>query len=761
MAIVVRQTGGSAKNPRPDQAKGARKRSRRKHRRIEPYAWLTAGVVGLGMAAAATAGAGVAYADDTAGNAGSASASADSGSAKSASDGSKTASPGSKTDGDYRSTNDASGNKSADVAAADNLSDQASDDDSSKNGSKYADTSEEPKKSTDVEAGDEAGEVRSADKRSAGSHSRKAPPASPVDDGPAPGGISETDTRTATSVVRRPKPAEEVDQSASESPRTAAVSVFPPAAPSNAAADSATVDAADSRPAQASESVSVIDAQAKAAAPATKPSIGSLLKALFAGLQMTLFNQFAAAKPLQRPIQDPAIAEAVSETVPGTAIADGSNVMLAAADAVSAVLPPSKEDAGLSGPFLMPDASTGRTLNVKTYGATSNNSADNDALVINAVINAAQPGDVVYIPNGTYHIKSTINLKTGVSLVGQSRDYTVLAGASGDTPLSAMIFAAPGVNNLTVSNLKITLASGKAYKAGVRLGSTGGAPLSRIVVKNLFVEKFERFGVELHNTNNVLVDSNIIKNATALDGGGQGYGVLIDEALSSNNWVRNNTIGPVIRHAILIQRAHNNLIENNRITGTVSGAIDLHGEDEYSNEIRYNTISDGVRNGTTVSPNGAGIEVGEYSGVIGTDQMHDNSGPGNYIHHNTVYNYSYGLRIMNNSNYTYIEDNVFRNNSGPGILADLAPLNHLYLSRNQVNNNAHGIILYDVTQAVVTDNIVRYNSGYGIAINPGTTDYVITGNTVTNNGTNVYLTNSNGTYIPKSSSTALPLLWWI
>jgi hypothetical protein len=714
------------------------------------------------MAAAATAGSGVAHADDTAGNSSSTSASADSGSAKSET--AKSASDGSKTDGDDRATkDDDSGDKSTDGGAKDKPSEQASDENSSKNGSGDTDTIQESNESTDVEADDEDSEGRSADKRSGGSNSRKAPPAATVDDDPAPGSIFETDSRTATSVLRRPKPAEEVDQSASDSPGTAALSVFPPAAPSNAAADSAAVDAADSHPAQASESVSIIDTQAKAAAPATKLSLAaSLLKALFAGLQITFFNQFAAAKPLQRPIQDPAIAEAVSETVPGAAEADveGLNVMLAAADAVSAVLPPSKEDAGLSGPFLMPDASTGRTLNVQTYGATSNNSADNDAQVINAVINAARPGDVVYIPNGTYHIKSTINLKTGVSLVGQSRDNTVLAGASGDTQLPAMIYAAPGVNNLTVSSFKITLASGKAYKAGVRLGSTGGGPLSRIVVKNLFVEKFERFGVELHNANNVLVDSNIIKNATALDGGGQGYGVVIDEALSSNNWIRNNTIGPVIRHAILIQRAHNNLIENNRITGTVSGAIDLHGEDEYANEIRYNTISDGVRNGTTVSPNGAGIEVGEYSGVIGTDLMHDNSGPGNWIHHNTVYNYSYGLRIMNNSNYTYIEDNVFRNNSGPGILADLAPLNNLYLSRNQVNNNAHGIILYDVTQAVVTDNIVRYNSGYGIAINPGTTDYVITGNTVTNNGVNVYLTNTNGTYIPKSNSTAVPFLWW-
>jgi hypothetical protein len=447
----------------------------------------------------------------------------------------------------------------------------------------------------------------------------------------------------------------------------------------------------------------------------------------------------------------------VSETVPGSAEADA--VMLAAADAVPGI--PSKEDAGLSGPFLTTSASTGQTFNIKTYGATSNNSADNDATVINAVINAAKPGDVVYMPNGTYHIKSTINLKPGVSLVGQSRTYTVLAAAAGNTQLSSMVYAPPGADNLTIANFKITTASGsKAPKTGVRLGITGGGPISRITVKNLFIEKFERFGIFLENANNVRVDSNIIKNATALDGGGQGYGVLILGANSYNNWVSSNTVGPVIRHAILIERAHHNLVENNRITGTVSGAIDLHGEDEYANEIRYNTISNGVRNGTTVSPNGAGIEVGEYSGVIGTNTMHDNSGPGNYIHHNTVYNYSYGLRVMNNSNYTYVEDNVFRNNYEVGILANLAPLNHLYLARNQVTYNPHGIILYDVTDAVLIGNTVRYNSGYGIGLDAESTGYWITGNTVTNNKVNVYLMNTNGTYSPTATSTP-SWAWWL
>ncbi len=745
MDLVVRQTGGSAKNPRPHKAKNPRKRSRRKHRRIEPYAWLAAGVVGFGMTAAATAGAGVAHADDTAGTSSSASASADSGSAtsktaKSTSDGSKTV--GAKKDGD-------AGDKSTGVDD-DKPSEQASDDDSSKTGSDDTDTTEESTESTDVEASDEDAKGQSADKRSGGSNSRKAPPAAPVE---APSSIVKTDSKTATSVLRTPKPAEEVDQPASDSPGAAALSVFTPAAPSNAAADSAAVDAAP-----ALQSVSIIDTQAKAAAPATKPNLASLLKALIAGLQWTFFNQYAAVKPVQRPVQAPAIAEAVSETVPGTAEADVESVNLTLAAA--AVLPPSKEDAGLSGPFLTTGARNGKLLNIKTYGATSNNSADNDATVINAVINAAKAGDTVYIPNGTYHIKTTINLKSGVSLVGQSRDGAILAGAAGNTQPHAMVYAAPGVNNLTVSSFKITLASGKAFKAGVRVGYTDGAPVSRITVKNLFVEKFERFGVLLENANNVYVYSNTIKNATALGGGGQGYGITILGANSYNNWVRSNTIGPVIRHAILLERAHHNLIEYNRITGTVSGAIDLHGEDEYANEIRYNTISDGVRNGTTVSPNGAGIEVGEYSGVIGTTTMHDNSGPGNYIHHNTVYNYSYGLRVMNNSNYTYIEDNVFRNNSEVGILANLAPMNHLYLARNKVTSNPHGILLYGVKQAVVVNNIVRYNTGYGIGIDAASTDYFITGNTATNNSTNVYLMNTNGTYNPKVVSPP-PNAWWL
>jgi len=403
-------------------------------------------------------------------------------------------------------------------------------------------------------------------------------------------------------------------------------------------------------------------------------------------------------------------------------------------------------DSGLSVPFESPDAVSGSTVSILQYGATPGNPADDDAVAIQRAINAAKPGDMVYIPNGTYHVKSMIMLKTGVSVAGQSRDGTILAGSYSASPYAVM-YAAPGVNNLTLSSFRLGVASGKPYMAGVRLGNTGGAVVSRIAVSNLLVEQFQRFGIQVQNGKFVLVDSNIIRNATALDGDGSGYGVIIDQSGSNNNWVKNNLIGPTIRHGILLQyRANHNLIEHNTVTGTVSGSIDLHGEDEYSNEISYNLVSNCVRNGTSVSPNGGGIEVGEFSGVAGTTLLHDNSGPYNWIHHNEVSNCTYGFRITNNSNYTYVEDNSFHDNLVSGIHADLAPLNNLLLARNQVFDNGNGIVLNNVTKAVIQDNKITDNTGYGLWTNAGVTGFVISGNTVSGNKVNVVLGSKNGTY---------------
>lgn len=805
MDSVVDGQSGEAVSARGAVAAPTRRRSQK--RTIEPYKWLAAGALGVGIAAA-LAVPGVAYADDT-------------------------ASTSSASDRDSARTSSSS--STAGPARTKRAAREASDDRSSRAGAVSRDVDVRDRQSADPEDS-----------------------ASPRSEAPAEDAADDDDAVAETAVVREEAGTDEkavtahvtsmaVEETAD--PLAAIDTVDVVDAPSDSAAPAArNVPEAETGGMPTERRVTFTQtAMTSAVVPEAPPAprtLTGLLTAMLVRLQTTYFNRSPIAKPVQNPGQssqgvvtgtvgpfdpdgDPLTVELtvgpargavevsadgdyvyapgaelaaaggtdkftvivrelnadshshglkglwgrLLRTLTGRATADDASTVtrtvtvtiesVSADDRLSVTSPaesPSalsldaapaydKHDAGLSEPFMTPAAPTGRTLNVRNYGATSNRSWDNDATAIQKAINAAVAGDVVYIPDGTYHVKSTINLKSGVSLVGQSRTKTVLAGAYSSSP-HAMIYAAPGTTNLTVSTFRITQATGRTFKAAIRLGTEGSGVVSRIAVKDLSIEKFQRFGVQLQNTKHVLVDGNIIKNATALDGGGSGYGVLVDQSLSNNNWIRNNQIGPVIRHAILIQEsANHNLIELNTITGTVSGAIDLHGEDEYANEIRYNTITNGVRNGTTVSPNGAGIEVGEYSGVIGSTVLHDNSGPGNWIHHNTVYNYSFGLRITNNSNYTFIEDNVFYGNVGAGIQADLAPLNNLYLSRNEIYNNGSGVILYDVTQAVVQDNTIRDNKNYGIWTNPGTTGYVITGNTVTGNKVDVTLGSRDGVYL--------------
>lgn len=398
-----------------------------------------------------------------------------------------------------------------------------------------------------------------------------------------------------------------------------------------------------------------------------------------------------------------------------------------------------KYDAGLIGTFASPSAVTGTTRSILSFGATSNNSSNDDATAIRNAIAASSAGDEVYIPNGVYHLKSRdIKLKTGVSIRGQSMSGTILVAQfsdqGADNPNSQVFRVEEGRNNITFSNFRIEMDGGQSMLYGIALGSgsTGVANARRVAIRNVNIEGFERFAIAIRNCDNILVENCLLRNATALGGGGQGYGVMIGYPQTFNVWVKGNTIGPVIRHAVIIQYvAHHNLVEHNIAIDNTEDAYDLHGEDEYSNELRYNIAYGG---------GGYGFGIGN------TGSTHDDSGPDNWIHHNEVYNSRGGVNIILGSDRQFIEDNYFHHNTEAGIKVNNGGGRDLWFLRNRIQFNPVGVRLEDAIDPVLIDNVITHNTGSSLIIAASTTGYLVWRNDLRSNGAAAQIFSSEGIF---------------
>jgi parallel beta-helix repeat protein len=347
-----------------------------------------------------------------------------------------------------------------------------------------------------------------------------------------------------------------------------------------------------------------------------------------------------------------------------------------------------------------PNRVTGKTLNVLDYGADIKDNDTDDLPAIQKAIAAAKPGDEVYLPNGVYNLRSTlpndksanIELKSGVNLRGESQEQTILISSIGAETPSGKMMKAYSRANIVVSGMTLTSTWNGKYSSDTKEANPdkGGPqyliyitdsvnkPSSNITIDGVTFEKFERMAVRIEKSSHVVVKNSLFRNATDVAGGGAGYGVSI-QGLPKNdrtgyandtyfNVVENNTFqGPYIRHGALIQYyAHNNVIRNNTFLSTQLDAIDLHGEDEYLNEIYGNKIRDIVT--------GAGIGVGNTGGSAPSN--HDASGPGNYIHNNTITGSREGIKVHMGSPDTVIENNTISDSKvadGKGIYLQNAP----------------------------------------------------------------------------------------
>ncbi|RDW15190.1 hypothetical protein CWR48_19355 [Oceanobacillus arenosus] len=324
-----------------------------------------------------------------------------------------------------------------------------------------------------------------------------------------------------------------------------------------------------------------------------------------------------------------------------------------------------------------PGPATGRTLDVTDFGADPDPDSHDDAAAIRAALDAAEPGDEVLLPAGTYDLRSTdpddklanIVLKSGVDLRGEGWESTVLL-TSFDGEDDSRVIRGLGVHDVIVADFTITSRhegplgddtddgdAGGGPMYGVNIGAKKGQASSQVLVKNLDIRRFERHGISIKGSREVTISGNYISEATAVGPGGQGYGIAIEGSAdqhdpnatndSRHNVVIGNTLdGKNLRHAILLQfPTHNNLVAENTIFGSHLDAIDLHGEGEYLNEVRDNTVVGGHR---------AGIALGNSGGA---KNKHDASGPGNWVHSNDLIGNRQGVLVILGTPDTLVVDN--------------------------------------------------------------------------------------------------------
>ena len=372
-------------------------------------------------------------------------------------------------------------------------------------------------------------------------------------------------------------------------------------------------------------------------------------------------------------------------------------------------------ETGLNEAFKMPQNGTGRLFRLSDFGATPGVPDDDDAVAVRSALAALTFGDILEVEAGNYHLETTVVVPSGVTIRAASAEKPVFYTSG----IASAFKISPATTDVTLAGFAV-LGTLKALNYGVEVGLSNQPGPERIWLRDLRIEGFARQGIRLRSTKHVKVENCRISNATNLGGGGYGYGIELHGPDCHNNWITGCTIGPVIRNGVLLQfSAHNNLVENNICFETTEDAFDLHGEDEYANELRFNLAY----------WDGDSAEVGSPAGfgVGNTGETQDNSGPGNWIHHNEVRGYQIGVEVIQGSHVQFIDGNDLKDNDLAGIKVHNGGGNSIYVRKNSISGSEVGVQASHSISFVVEENTIGGNV-VGIQATNDVTDYIIANN---------------------------------
>lgn len=378
-------------------------------------------------------------------------------------------------------------------------------------------------------------------------------------------------------------------------------------------------------------------------------------------------------------------------------------------------------------------------IDIEDFGAGL---GDNDLTAINAAIQSAKAGDVVFIGQGIWNINgAAIKAKSGVSLKGAGIELTEIRHVG--LIEEHAIIDIEGISDFSISDLTLNGQNNPLCTHGIDGSDTTNITIKAVRVQNLVESsEFGTFGVFFNgNAQNCTIHDCEFLNIgiDSVWGAAIQVSQLPNVPPSRNINITHNYIENTGRGGILLQKTLSSCVKENVIRGSGSSGdvglgIELFDRCDFGiiqgNEVDHWISVDSssyvairanlVRDDPTTGVQFAGVEIaGESANCIVAD---NNVGAGNQV----------GLSISNDGikdNFLIVQ-NAFSSSQAVGaqVQGDQGGAHRLFIYRNVfemieqstdafINDTGHGFrINGNVQKVVFEDNEFSFNQGFGVQI---------------------------------------------